>query len=109
MKKSLWISLTLLLIGGGAGAYFIFRAKPDVWQEIPVESERFQTSVSESGTVQPENKISITAPISGRIDRVLADEGSKVKRGEIIAWMSSTDRAALLDSAAAQGKKAMAD
>ncbi|MFQ3675995.1 MAG: efflux RND transporter periplasmic adaptor subunit, partial [Endomicrobiia bacterium] len=35
--------------------------------------------------------------ISGRLEEILVSEGDKVKKGDVIAWMSSTDRAALLD------------
>ncbi len=104
MKKRFWILLTPLAAGAAGGTYLLLRTKPERFQEIPVKSEHFVLNVAESGTVQPENKISITAPIAGRIDKILADEGAKVKKGQIIAWMSSTDRAALLDSAESQGQ-----
>ena len=66
-----------------------------------------QQSISTTGTVFPNKRIEITPPISGRIEKVLVKEGSVVKKGQIIAWMSSTERAALLDAANAQGKESL--
>jgi macrolide-specific efflux system membrane fusion protein len=59
--------------------------------------------VSSTGTVEPQNRLEIKPPISGRIDRVLVEEGDIVSSGQMLAWMSSTERAALLDAAMARG------
>ncbi len=64
---------------------------------------RIETSITATGTVQPQNRLEIKPPISGRIDKILVEEGQKVKVGDILALMSSTDRAALLDAAKLQG------
>ena len=45
----------------------------------------------------------IKPPIAGRIEKLLVDEGDDVTSGQILGWMSSTDRAAILDAARAQG------
>ena len=60
-------------------------------------------TVQESGTVQPLNQVQILPPVGGRIDRILVREGAYVKKGQILAWMSSSDRAVLLDNARAKG------
>jgi len=59
----------------------------------------------ETGTVSPRNRLEIKPPLSGRIENVLVVEGQKVKKGEVIAWMSSTDRAVLLDAARSKGEQ----
>lgn len=76
---------------------------------VEVKQGHFALYVAAGGTIQPENKITITAPIAGRIDRTLVEEGNHVKKGQIIAWMSSTDRAALMDSARAKGGEQIED
>ena len=71
------------------------------WTEValgPIED-----AVEANGSVVPLQRVSIQAPISGRIEQLLVDEGDRVKAGQIIAWMSSSDRAAILDAARAQG------
>lgn len=105
VKRAVPVLVFLAALVAGGTAYL--RRPAEKWQELAVKSERFRTSVAESGTVQPENKISLNAPISGRIDRISVDEGTPVKRGQVLAWMSSTDRAALLDSARSEGPKAV--
>ena len=46
-------------------------------------------------------------PVNGRVESILVQEGEKVKQGQTLAWMSSTDRAALLDAAEGQGEAAL--
>lgn len=60
-------------------------------------------TIDAEGAVAPFHRIEIKATMSGRMEKLLAVEGDKVRRGQIIAWMSSADRAAILDSAQAQG------
>ncbi len=108
MKKKVWIPLLLgVVLLAGIFLYRGTRSKKPEWQEVPVTAEKFVVNVPASGTIQPENKISITSPIAGRIEQILHEEGTKVKRGGVLAWMSSTDRAALLDTARAQGQSAI--
>lgn len=59
--------------------------------------------LSTTGVVIPRNRLSIKPPVSGRIEEVLVREGESVKKGQTLAWMSSSERAALLDSARAKG------
>ena len=56
-----------------------------------------------TGVVEPRNRLEIKPPVSGRIESVLVAEGQNVKKGKILAIMSSSDRAALLDAARSKG------
>lgn len=58
--------------------------------------------IESTGVVEPRNRLEIKPPIAGRIEDVLVVEGQMVKRGDIMAWLSSTERATLLDSARAK-------
>ncbi|HAH05736.1 MAG TPA: macrolide transporter [Elusimicrobia bacterium] len=62
-----------------------------------------EEAVEASGGVAPLNRVEIKPPISGRIEQLLVEEGTTVKAGQILAWMSSSDRAAILDAARAKG------
>jgi len=64
-----------------------------------------QIAVSTTGVVEPQNRLEMKPPINGRIEEMLVREGEKIKRGQILAWMSSTERAALLDAARAQSEE----
>lgn len=64
-------------------------------------------TVTATGTVKPYNRVEIKAPIAGRVEEVLVQEGEAVKRGQVLARMSSVERAALLDAARSQGEAAV--
>jgi len=72
---------------------------------VKVQRESIKITTQATGTIEPMNKVEILPPVSGRIDKILVDEGRQVKKGDIIAWMSSTNRAVLLDLARTKGKK----
>jgi membrane fusion protein, macrolide-specific efflux system len=56
-------------------------------------------TVTTTGVVEPQNRLEIKPSINGRIEEMLVNEGDKVKKGDILLYMSSTDRAALVDAA----------
>ena len=64
-------------------------------------------TVTTTGIVEPQNRLEIKPSISGRIETILVREGDRIKTGEILAWMSSTERAALIDAARSQGDEAL--
>lgn len=66
----------------------------------PVRGD-IRITVTSTGPVAPQGRIELKPPVPGRMESVLVREGQKVRRGQILAWMSSTERAALLDSARA--------
>lgn len=73
------------------------------YREIPVKRGTIDVTILATGTVAPENRLEIKPPIAGRVEQVLSDEGDEVKQGQVLGWMSSTERAALLDAARARG------
>jgi macrolide-specific efflux system membrane fusion protein len=100
--------MLLLLAGAAAGGWWFYQkrnAEPEQrYREVTVERGDVRETILATGVVEPQNRVEIKPPIPGRIDDVLVREGQAVKKGEIIAWMSSTDRAALLDAARARGE-----
>jgi ABC-type multidrug transport system fused ATPase/permease subunit len=52
--------------------------------------------------VKPQNRLEIKPPINGKIEKIFVKEGDKVKTGELLATISSTERTALLDTALMQ-------
>jgi macrolide-specific efflux system membrane fusion protein len=75
------------------------------YKPITVSRGNLQLTVLATGNVQPQNQLSIFPSISGRIDKILIKEGDNVKKGQRLMEMSSTERATLLDAAAAKGQK----
>ena len=78
-----------------------------ILREVRPAYGNIRTAISTTGTVQPQNRLEIKPPISGRIEKILVREGDRVREGQVIAVMSSTERAALLDAARAQGDEAV--
>jgi len=102
MKKFIVAGIAALALAA-TGYYFIGRTKNNEVQYSEIQPQRtdLRLTVTSTGTVTPEGRIEMKPPVPGRIDSVGVKEGQKVRRGQIIAWMSSTERAALLDSARA--------
>jgi macrolide-specific efflux system membrane fusion protein len=102
--KGFLIVVILLIVGG-------------VWYKIRKSGQngdgRIQTATASQGSIEetvdatgevtPLNRVEVKPPIQGRIEKLLVDEGDKVAAGQILAWMSSSDRAAILDAARAKG------
>lgn len=106
MKKSLIIGLVIVVIGAIAFYSYKKSKKTEItYSEYAVETGNIDITILATGTVQPKNRLEIKAPVAGRIDQVLIKEGSKVRKGQILAWMSSTERAAMLDAARSKGEE----
>ena len=108
MKKK-WIIIPGILLVAGGGAYYALqgrahqgRSQTNI-QTVEAKLGSIQETVEATGEVLPLNRVEIKPPIAGRIERLLVDEGGRVRAGQILAWMSSTDRASILDAARAKG------
>jgi macrolide-specific efflux system membrane fusion protein len=93
-----------------AVAVFITKAKQnksskEIVKEITPTVGTIRTFISCTGTVLPKNRLEIKPPVNGRIESILVKEGDEVATGQILGWMSSTERAALLDAARGQGEE----
>ena len=60
-----------------------------------------------TGIVEPQNRLELKPSVSGRIEEILVKEGAEVGKGDILAWMSSTERAALVDAARSQDEETL--
>jgi macrolide-specific efflux system membrane fusion protein len=110
MKKKV-VSTALVmacLLAAGIGIY-----QPSRAERNSEEDERFETHKVERrdienllmalGVVEPENRVDVKSPVGGVVDRILIEEGARVKAGAILATVSSYERAVLLNSARSQG------
>jgi macrolide-specific efflux system membrane fusion protein len=110
IKNKIWkISAVLILIAAITVLAIKIQRKPskEIFKEISPAIGSIQSVINSTAIVQPDTRLEIKPPINGRIDKILVKEGDMVKEGQILTWMSSTERAALLDAARAQGPEAM--
>jgi len=106
MKKAAVIVIVVGIVL--AGVYYFWnrsRGEEVHFREIPVQRGDIDITILSTGTVQPKNRLEIKAPVAGRIEQILVKEGQTIRKGQILAWMSSTERAAMLDAARAQGSE----
>lgn len=107
-KKKIWISALIILVLVAVAGVILFKRQDRLeitYREVKVGRGRIEVTILGTGTVQPENRVEIKPPVAGRIEQVLVKEGQLVRKGQILAWMSSTERAALLDAARSQGEE----
>ena len=74
-------------------------------ETVTVTRGNILACIPSTGIVTPRNRLEIKPPVAGRIENVLAIEGQHVVKGQILAWMSSSERAALLDAARFKGSR----
>ncbi len=108
LKKSKWIWGSVAAVAlVGLLAFFMFRGESGDeprYLEIRAERGTISSTVATTGVVEPKNRLKIQSSIGGRVEEILVVEGQHVKKGEVLALLSSTERAALLDAARLQGK-----
>lgn len=107
MKKN---KITLILLGVFVLAFIGFKIfipkKPKESISVSiVKKGNIKLSINASGTVLPQNRLAIKPPLFGRVEKILVREGDYVRKGQILAYMSSSERAAILDAARAQDEK----
>ena len=104
-KKTIVIAASAALLLAAAAAWWWKRPSNDApaYREVSVTRARIEVLVQSTGTVQPRNRIEIKPPLAGRAEEVAVREGQVVKKGQVLLWMSSSERAALIDAARARG------
>jgi len=104
-KKKIIIA-AVAVIALAAIYYFFLRKKHEqtTYEPTKVTRESLSVVILSTGTVQPLNRLEIKAPIAGRAEDVKVDEGDKVKKSQILLWMSSAERAAMIDAARSEGE-----
>jgi macrolide-specific efflux system membrane fusion protein len=92
----------------GVAGFFVVkgtRSPARRFEEIRPTRGTITSSVSTTGAVEPQNRVKIHSSVGGRVEEIQVDEGQLVKKGTVLAMLSSTERAALLDAAKLQGTK----
>ena len=102
-KKFIFAVIVLALIGAGWPAYRHHKAQKELKKladlsPIKVAKGFFVIKTQAIGTVEPENRVLVMPSVNGRAEEVLFREGDAAKKGQVLSWISSSERTALLDS-----------
>jgi HlyD family secretion protein len=91
MRLWIWLIVLLALIGGGgylgyrpALQYWEARNQPK-WRFLPVEKGDLKHLVNATGKVEPVQRVSIGAVVSGPVEELLVDFNSPVTKGQLLA------------------------
>ncbi len=109
-KIVLWFVIILTMAGVIAVAMNKIKQKKvsgETVTEMRPSVGSLETYISCTGTILPKNRLEVKPPVNGRVENILVKEGDQVKVGQILAWMSSTERAALLDAARGKGEETL--
>lgn len=105
-RSNIAIGIVVAVIVAGAAGFLLFkggRSTGKRFDEIRPTRGSISSSVSTTGAVEPQNRVKIQSSVGGRVEEILVSEGQLVKKGTVLAMLSSTERAALLDAAKLQG------
>lgn len=105
MKKTLIALMVLAAAGGGYWKWKSARGAeggPAYRTEEVVRGD-LRITILATGVAEPQNRVELNSPVAGRIEDVLVGEGDTVARGQVLAWISSSERVTLLDAARARG------
>ena len=109
MKK---IIITVIIVIAAVAGYWSYSQKKQLSAPVyvPVTATRGEISdvVDTTGDIEPLNRVVVKPAVAGRVDTIIAEEGDTVKSGQVLAYLSSTDRVAILDAARAKGDEVLA-
>ena len=102
-KKFIFGAIVIIVVGGSWAGIKRTKAKNELKKladlsPIQVSKGAFTIKTQAIGIVEPENRVLVTPSVYGRAEEVLFREGAIMKKGQILAWISSSERTALLDS-----------
>ena len=104
-KMPLVIAVVILLILTAGGLYFGGILVPAVSIDVTTVSQFYPSQslslLNASGYIVAQRKASVASKVTGRLVALMVEEGSKIKKGEVIARMENIDVSAIRDQAAA--------
>lgn len=101
MKKTIIIFAIVLILG----IIITYQLKDKKEKVVQINYVPYQVSTADvkeiidtTGEVSALNRVEIKPTVSGRVDNLLVNEGDTVKKGQVLAYLSSSDRVAILDA-----------
>jgi HlyD family secretion protein len=109
--KKILISLSLILVAGGAVAYTIQQDRASYTKVLTgrVARENLVSIVNGTGQIKPKTYVNIGATAFGRITHLYVKEGDHVKKGQTLATVESVQAQASVDAQQASIDSAKTD
>src|SRR5689334_14977179 len=93
-RKLILYALVLLFVPAGLVTLTLQRlraAAPAAGRSEAVDRGDVEIKVTETGTIEPLKKVEVKSKVAGRIARLLVEEGSRVKAGDLLAEIDPTE------------------
>jgi HlyD family secretion protein len=110
-RNKLLLSLAALLLIAAMVAGSLVAARSHAgaaYVTQPVARQDLTQTVTASGTVNPQNTVNVGTQVSGTISAIYVDYNSKVRRGQVLARLDTSQLQAQLDQAEANVQQAQA-
>jgi HlyD family secretion protein len=111
MNKGIILGIGALLVGGGAWAFLATRGSDEgeiEYRYAPVATGELRRSITATGQLVALTDVDVKSKAGGKIVRLVVDEGTFVRRGDLIAIIDPSDTRAVYDQAAADVRQAQA-
>jgi RND family efflux transporter MFP subunit len=110
--REVWLAVAaIVVIAGAAGGWYVFRPAPG----IPVHAVTVESAgggggsgLDASGYVTPRRQATLSGQIIGKVVYLNAEEGQRIKQGDVVARLDDSNYAAALRQAQAQERLAKA-
>ncbi|MDD5101401.1 MAG: efflux RND transporter periplasmic adaptor subunit [Endomicrobiaceae bacterium] len=111
MKRKIIIALIIVILCFVVYKLFIKKEKlvQASYMPVTVALSDVKEIINTTGEVSALNRVEIKPSVAGRVDTLVVNEGDKVRKGQILAYLSSSDRVAILDAVRANEKENLSD
>jgi HlyD family secretion protein len=111
MKKKIFL-ISLVAIAAAVIIYFVFFNSGSTGQNkftfAQITRGDLSTTITSTGTLQAVTTVDVGTQVSGKIDKILVDYNSNVRKGQLLAILDTTNLALQVNNAVTNLQKAEA-
>lgn len=104
MKTKTIVLTSSLVVILAVAAYAFFKKDSNTqieWRTAKIEKGNLSITVNATGSLEADTTVDVGTQVSGTISQIFVDYNSKVKKGEVVAMIDTTNLVASLDNARA--------
>jgi len=87
-RRTTWIVGGILLLLVGLGLYWLLAPRPILVETAEVMTTSFQDTIEEDGRARVRDRYLVSAPLSGRVQRIALEAGDVVQTGQMLATIT---------------------